>query len=469
MAGKRRSFARWTSFSICAAPSRRLYSEWTWRGTNSLCCMDHPRAVEASARQEDGESLPHLALQAGGAHLVLDDRVGVAQDRETLGRDFAEHADREAWSRERLAPDDLRRQPEDLAEPPDLVLEQLPQGFDQLELHLERQAADVVVGLDRRRRPAEGNRLDHVRIEGALGEPGDLAELPGLFFEDGDELGADPLALDLRIGDATQNVEEAVAGIDMDQVDLEGVTEGMVDRPRLALPQEPVVDEDARELIPDGAVDQHRDHRRVHPARQRAQDAAGADFLSDLLDRRVDEAGHGPRAARPADVEEVVEDLPSLRRVDDLRVELDRVELPLVVGHRGDRAVQGGAEGRKALRRPEDGVAVAHPDGHATVRLGLDAPEEAARAPELDFGLAVLPAVGGHDVAAEEIPHRLHAVADAEDGDTRVEERLRRQRRAILVDARRPAREDDPLVAAREDRLRSLGGGGGLGGDRQPP
>src|SRR2546426_3912238 len=38
MAGKRRSFARWTSFSICAAPSRRLYSEWTWRWTNSACC-----------------------------------------------------------------------------------------------------------------------------------------------------------------------------------------------------------------------------------------------------------------------------------------------------------------------------------------------------------------------------------------------------------------------------------------------
>src|SRR5207253_4887262 len=126
-------------------------------------------------RQEDRDGLPHRALEAGGAHLGLDDRVGVAHARETLWRALAENADREAWSRERLAPDDLRRQPEDLAEPPDLVLEQLPQGLDQLELHLERQAADVVVGLDRRRRPAEGNRLDHVRIEGALGEPGDLA------------------------------------------------------------------------------------------------------------------------------------------------------------------------------------------------------------------------------------------------------------------------------------------------------
>src|SRR5262245_10218769 len=38
MAGKRSSFAFWTSFSSWAAPSRRLYSEWTCRWTKSECC-----------------------------------------------------------------------------------------------------------------------------------------------------------------------------------------------------------------------------------------------------------------------------------------------------------------------------------------------------------------------------------------------------------------------------------------------
>src|SRR5213076_1056275 len=47
-----------------------------------------------------------------------------------------------------------------------------------------------------------GHRLDHVGIEGALGEPRDLTLLPCRFLEHVDELGADPLALELWIGDA---------------------------------------------------------------------------------------------------------------------------------------------------------------------------------------------------------------------------------------------------------------------------
>src|SRR6185503_19596828 len=38
MAGNLSSLALATSFSSWAAPSSRLYSEWTWRWTNSACC-----------------------------------------------------------------------------------------------------------------------------------------------------------------------------------------------------------------------------------------------------------------------------------------------------------------------------------------------------------------------------------------------------------------------------------------------
>src|SRR5260370_29029216 len=38
MAGNLRSLAFLTSFSSWAAPSSRLYSECTWRWTNSACC-----------------------------------------------------------------------------------------------------------------------------------------------------------------------------------------------------------------------------------------------------------------------------------------------------------------------------------------------------------------------------------------------------------------------------------------------
>ncbi len=61
----------------------------------------------------------------------------------------------------------------------------------------------------------------------------------------------------------------------MDQVHLECVTERVDDRVGLALAQETVVDEDARELIADGAVDQHGDHRGVHAAGQARRARAG--------------------------------------------------------------------------------------------------------------------------------------------------------------------------------------------------
>ena len=321
-----------------------------------------------------------------------------------------------------------------------------------------------MVGLDRGGRAAERDRFDHVRVERALGEPGHVAQLPRLVLEHGDELAPDPLPLHFGVGDTTQNLEESRRCIDMDQVDLECVPEGVDDRLRLALPEEAVVHEDTRELVADGPVDQDGDDRGVDPARERAEHALVADRVPDRVHGGIDEAGHGPRAGDAADVEEVVEDLLALRGVDDLRVELDGVESPPLVRHRGDRAVRGGAERGEPLGRAQHRVAVAHPDRQAPLSVGLEAAEEAARAAlDLDLRFAVLASLRRHDVAAEEVPHRLHAVADAEHGHAGVEERLRGERRAVLVDARGAAREDDALVAVREDLLERVGAGEDLG------
>src|SRR5436305_14592827 len=115
----------------------------------------------------------------------------------------------------------------------------------------------------------------------------------------------------------------------MDQVDLECVPEGVDDRLRLALPEEAVVHEDTRELVADGPVDQDGDDRGVDPARERAEHALVADRVPNRVHGGIDEAGHGPRAGDDADVEDVDEDLLTLRGVDDLRAELDGEESPL--------------------------------------------------------------------------------------------------------------------------------------------
>src|SRR5438309_7398705 len=94
-------------------------------------------------RQEHGEGLPELALEPRRAHLLLHDRVGLAEEVETLLGHVAQHPDREPGPRERLAPHDIGRESEELAELPDLVLEELAERLDEPELHAGGQAPDV--------------------------------------------------------------------------------------------------------------------------------------------------------------------------------------------------------------------------------------------------------------------------------------------------------------------------------------
>ncbi len=99
----------------------------------------------------------------------------------------------------------------------DLVLEQRAQRLDELELQVVRQAADVVVGLDRRR-PRTAAGLDDVGVERPLDQElhlfpvgaglGDDLARRGL--EHPDELAADRLALGLRVGDAGERTHEPV-------------------------------------------------------------------------------------------------------------------------------------------------------------------------------------------------------------------------------------------------------------------
>ena len=55
--------------------------------------------ADRADRRQHGERLPELAVETGAAHLLLEDRVGLAQDLEPLRRDVADDPDREARAR----------------------------------------------------------------------------------------------------------------------------------------------------------------------------------------------------------------------------------------------------------------------------------------------------------------------------------------------------------------------------------
>src|SRR6516165_11210893 len=95
------------------------------------------------------------------------------------------------------------------AKRPDLVLEELAQRLHQFEAHAGRQAADIVVALDGDAGPAaEGDALDDIGIEGALGQEIGTAQALRLLLEDVDEEAADDLALLFRVGHAGERAEE---------------------------------------------------------------------------------------------------------------------------------------------------------------------------------------------------------------------------------------------------------------------
>ena len=217
--------------------------------------------------------------------------------------------------------------PELGADGADLVLEQRAQRLDELELEVLGQPADVVMGLDRRGARAAA-RLDDVGVQRALDEELRVADLGRLLLEDADELGADDLALGLGLGDAGAAFQEAVLGVDGDERDLVLVAEGLDDLLALVLSHQPVVDEDAGELVADGLVDEQRRDRGVDAAAEAADDLRVADLRPDARELLLDDRGRRPGQLGAADLaQELLEHLLPVGRMDDLGVELDPVDV----------------------------------------------------------------------------------------------------------------------------------------------
>ena len=108
------------------------------------------------------------------------------------------------------------------------------------------------------------------------------------------------------------------------------VTKGLDHLLGLVLAQQAVVDEDAGELIANSAVDERRSGRGVDASREAADHSAVTDLGAHRRNLLVDNRGRRPALLEARDLaQEAVQDLGAVRRVDDLRVELDPVQAPL--------------------------------------------------------------------------------------------------------------------------------------------
>ena len=272
--------------------------------------------------------------------------------------------------------------------------------------------------------------LDDVGVDGALREPADPVELRRLLLEDLDERAPDAPALLLRIRHSGERGEEPILGVDPSHVDPEVSGERGHDLVAFVEPQQAVVDEDAGQAIADGAVQQRRHHGGVDTARQREQDPVAAEPAAHPRDAVVDDRARRPARPATADVvHEPAQDARALPGMGHLGMELHAVEAAPFVGDAGDGRAVGGCDAREPGRQRAHAVAVAHPHVEQAVAFGvhlvLDAGEQPRMPARADLRVAELALVRGLDLSTELCRHRLHAVADSEDGNAELEYRIR--------------------------------------------
>jgi len=319
--------------------------------------------------QENGEGLPDFVIPLEGSHFLDHDGIRLAHDAQALGSDGSYDADCETRTWEWLAVDDFLGESEFFADTADFVFEELAQGLNELEFHALGEASDVVVALDQGGGIARnGNTLDHIGVECALGQEAVMAgicllEIFGGSFEDFDEFVTDDFAFFLGVGDAFKFCKKLFGGIHRFHADAELSGEEFFHSRAFVGAEEAVIHENACQAVTDGFVQECCGYGGVHAAAQTEDDASIADLLLDFSTGAIDEGFHRPVGFAAADaVDKVCENLAAAWCVDDFGMELKAVDVALGVTDYGMRGVFCFAKWTKACRELGDFVPVAVPD-----------------------------------------------------------------------------------------------------------
>src|SRR5690554_1271780 len=312
------------------------------------------------------------------------------------------------------------RQAERHAQLANFVLEQFAQRLQQLKVKRIGQAADVVVRLDGDSLAGfRAGRFNDVRVDGALRQPSRVWQLAGFGLEYFHEFAAYDLALGLRVGHPFELAHEDIGGVYVYDLDAKVISKGGHDLFGFVKAQQTMVDEHASKLIAYGLVQQGCGNGRVYTAGQAQDDFIGAHLCTYVGYGLFHIIGHAPVAIAAADLRNESGQYGfALRRMRDFRMELQRVEAAIFVGHAGNGTRRCGGHELEARRQGSDLVTMAHPCLEHAVAFGgdeiLQAVQQARVAMSPDFGVAKFAMVRPLYLTAQLRGHGLHAVADAQ-------------------------------------------------------
>ena len=308
-----------------------------------------------------------------------------------------------------------------------------------------------MVALDDRR-ARRLTALDNVRVNRALREVIQLAELFGFRLEYFQEVTTDNLALRFGVGNALQVLIEDFAGVGRNQTHGESVREHIHHLLGFALAHEAVVNVDAGQAVADGLINQRRRDGGVHAAGKSQQHRAlVAHDFADVGNRRLRVGFHRPVAHAAADIQEVFDNRAPLVGVGHFRMELHAVDAPVVVRHRRNgavRAVRNRVETSRALLHL---IGMAQPAGGGIRHAG----EQARLIVHRHGDSAIFALCRLFHRAAQQIRRQLHSVADAQHRHAQLIHALVAAGCILFQHARRAAGENHAHGVLRANRLQT--------------
>src|SRR5690554_1417643 len=210
-------------------------------------------------RKKYGKRLAGFVVKVCAVQLFKEDGIGTAKNFSVFLFHLTQNAHAQTWPREGVAINHVIRQTQFESNAAHFVFKQFAQRLYQLQFHGFRQSTHVVVGLDHMSFTGfRGGRFDHVRVDGALGQPVHVFNARGFFIEYINEGVTNNLTLLLRVANAFEVDKEEIFRIGPDDFYTHAIAEHIHYLITFVQAKQTVIDEYAGKLVANRLVQQRR-------------------------------------------------------------------------------------------------------------------------------------------------------------------------------------------------------------------